>query len=78
MQFMKRGYDLPGGCKDLSEEIRVISPEGVNLGRMTVAEAQRRAVAVNAELVLLTPDLRTKIFRLVDDSLRQRLRKEKG
>ena len=74
---MKRGYALAGGCSNLSDEIRVISPELVDLGFMTVAEAHKRATALHAELVLFTPGCNMKVFRLVDDALKQRLRGKK-
>ena len=74
---MKRSYALAGGCSNLSDEIRVISPELVDLGFMTVAEAHKLATALYAELVLLTPGCNMKVFRLVDDALKQRLRGKK-
>ena len=74
---MKRGYALADGCSNLSDEIRVISPEGVDLAFMTVAEAHKRATALHAELVLLTLGCNMKVFRLVEDALKQRLRGKK-
>jgi len=44
---------------------------------MTVAEAHKRATALHAELVLFTPGCNMKVFRLVDDALKQRLRGKK-
>jgi hypothetical protein len=74
---MKRGCELPDGCSNLSDQVRLLCRDGVDLGFMTVAEALDRADTLNAELVLLTPDCNLRVFGLLEDPLTQRLRSKK-
>ena len=73
---MERSIKLPGECKDLSEQVRVIGFDGSVYPLMTLMEAQALAVQFKAELVLLAMKARPPIFRLIDDATRQRLRRE--
>lgn len=71
---MERISTLPGGCKSLSDIVRVIDLNGVQLPLMTLIEAQTLASDHHAELVHIATG-RERIFRLVDDALRTTLRK---
>jgi len=68
---------LPGGCKSLSDTVRVIDTHGTVFAPMTLAEAQTIATQQRAELVHLSTGRGLRIFRLVDDALRRRLRRRK-
>ncbi len=70
---MDRISTLSGGCKSLSDTVRVIGLDGVQLPLMTLAEAQTLAREHHAELVHIATGSE-RIFRLVDDPLRRRLR----
>jgi hypothetical protein len=69
---MDRISTLPGDCKSLSDTVRVLGLDGVQLPLMTLAEAQTLAVSHRAELVHIATGTE-RIFRLVDDALRSRL-----
>ena len=71
---MDRISTLPGGCKSLSDIVRVIGVDGRQLPLMTIAEAQTLAAQQQAELVHIATG-RERIFRLVDDPLRAKLRR---
>ena len=70
---MDRISTLPGGCKNLSDTVRLIGLDGQQLGFMTLAEAQTLATQQHADLVHLATG-REPIFRLVDEATRSRLR----
>ena len=65
---------MPGGCKSLSDPVRVIGADGRQLPFMTIAEAQTLAAQQQAELVHIATG-RERIFRLVDKALRAKLRR---
>ena len=69
---MDRIPTLPGGCKSLTDTVRVIGVDGVQLPLMTLAEAQTLAATHRAELVHIATGSE-RIFRLVDDAVRSRL-----
>lgn len=71
---MNRIPTLPGGCKSLSETVRVIGLDGVQLPLMTLADAQTLAADHRAELVHIATGREQQIFRLVDEALRNSLR----
>ena len=56
----------------MSDTVRVIGLDGVQLPLMTLAEAQTLAAGHHAELVHIATGSE-RIFRLVDDALRSRL-----
>lgn len=72
---MSRIPTLPGGCKSLSDPVRVIGLDGEMFRLMTLAKAQSLAADQRAELVYLTRGRRECIFRLVDEALKKRIRK---
>jgi hypothetical protein len=71
---MERVSTLPGGCKNLSDTVRVIGLDDVQLPPMTLVEAQTLAAEHHAELVHIATGSK-RIFKLVDENLRGRLRK---
>ncbi len=73
---MDRISTLPGGCKNLSDTVRVFGVDGRQLPLMTIAEAQTLAAKQQAELVHIATG-RERIFRLVDEALRAKLRRKK-
>jgi translation initiation factor IF-3 len=71
---MDRTPLLPGGCKSLSDTVRVIGLDGAQLPLMTLAEAQTMAADHHAKLVHIATGRGQRIFRLVDDAVRSKLR----
>lgn len=66
---------LPGGCKNLSDTVRLLALEGQReWPLMTLAAAQTLATDQRAELVYLDTD-RQPIFALVDEAMWRRLEK---
>jgi hypothetical protein len=74
---MDRIFTLPGGCKSLSDTVRVIGLDGAQLPLMTFAEAQTFAADRHAELIHIATGSE-RIFRLVDDALRSRLQRRQS
>jgi translation initiation factor IF-3 len=74
---MNRESTWPDGCKNLNDNIRVISAQGADLGFLTVTEAQRLATEQHAKLVKIARGRGMNLFRLVDPELRSRLRQRR-
>ncbi|HWX19504.1 MAG TPA: hypothetical protein VN578_06315 [Candidatus Binatia bacterium] len=72
---MDRISILPGGCKSLSDTVRVIGVDGRQLPLMTIAEAQTLAAQQRAELIHIATG-RERIFRLADEALHAKLRRK--
>jgi len=62
---MDRISTLPGGCKSLSDTVRVIDLDGQPLSPFTLAEAQTLAATHQAELIHIATDRGMPIFRLL-------------
>jgi hypothetical protein len=72
---MKRISTLPGGCKNLSDTVRIITLEGQReWPLMTLAAAQTLANEQRAELIHLDT-AHEPIFALVDEAMWSRLKK---
>jgi hypothetical protein len=70
---MNRIATLPGGCKNLSDTVRVVALEGQNKWPpMTLAAAQKLAADQHAELISMGTDPEP-IFLLVDEAMLSRL-----
>lgn len=61
---MDRPTSLPGGCKNLSDSVRVVTSRGELLHPMTLAEAQALATKQKVHLILITSCKGPPVFRL--------------
>ena len=62
----KRDCLLPSGCRDLNQMVRVIGQDRKQLGVFTVFEATKIANNQAAELVMIAPNAKSPICRVVD------------
>jgi len=62
----KRDYLLPPGFGDLNQMVRVIGQDRQQLGVLTVLEATKIANEQAAELVMLAPNAKPPVCRIVD------------
>ena len=73
---MSRIPTLPGGCKSLTDSVRVVGVKGKVYAPMTLAAAKTFAAEQRAELVHIATGRGTVVFRLVDEPLKTKLRKK--
>ena len=73
---MSRIPSLPGGCKSLTDSVRVVGVDGKVYAPMTLAAAKTFAAEQRAELVHIATGQSMIVFRLVDEALKRRLRKK--
>jgi translation initiation factor IF-3 len=62
---MNRDYTLGGGLANLNERVRVVDRDGMDLGYMTVADAQRLAAEQSGELSVIAREDKVAIVRIV-------------
>jgi len=77
---MNRGAGLPIGLANLGDTVRVVGRDGVDLGLMIVAEAQKLASDQGAELFITDPTATPPVIRIVEvrklwDLLEQEVRR---
>jgi hypothetical protein len=75
---MSRIPTLPGGCKSLTDLVRVIGPEGAACAPITLAAAKTFAAEQRAVLVHVATGRGMTVFRIVDEALKKRPRKKKS
>lgn len=74
--FVPRGREAGGSIEKQNNlrinqditaaEVRLIGPDGAQIGVVSLAEAQRRARALNLDLVEISPDARPCVCKLLD------------
>ena len=62
---MSRDFTLGSELANLSDRVRVIDRDGMDLGFMIVAEAQRCASDQGCELVVIAREARITVVRIV-------------
>ena len=63
---MNRGAGLPIGLANLGDTVRVVGRDGVDLGLMIVAEAQKLASDQGAELFVTDPTATPPVILIVE------------
>ena len=69
---MDRNYQLPGGCKNLNDMVRVVDVDQTVFAPMTFLRAQSLAAERKAELICVASGYGIPTFRLVDEAVRKK------
>jgi hypothetical protein len=69
---MDRNIPLPGGCKNLTDLVRVVDVDEMIFAPMTLLRAQRIARQRKAEMICIARGYGLPVFRLVDEATRRK------